>query len=311
MDEAFVEPASTVVESVVVEEEGDRVDRFASRVFARLPTRGAARKAAKRGELLLNGQEVESSRFVRVGDVVSLRDGEVRHPACALTPELAYVDPRCAVVVKPAGLLVNGNRHRTLEHALPNALPASSEPDALVAPRPVHRLDFETMGLVAVARCHRAMVAWSRDFEERRVRKRYRAIVVGRMEGEGRVEVPLDGREAVSTWRAVRAFHTLKTDWCTVVDLEPVTGRMHQLRRHLHGLGHPILGDRRYCADGLYLKGSGLFLAAVHLDLPDPDGADTRIAVSIEPPAKLASFEAREVRRWARWHGKNGPTEED
>lgn len=297
--------ARQVLEEHVVEEEGERVDRWATRHFARLPTRGAARKACKRGDLLLGGQPVESSRFVRLGDRVALLDSAELHPACAIDPEVVYADARCALVVKPAGLLVNGNRHRTLEHALPNVLPRSSEPDALVAARPVHRLDFETTGLVAVARCHRVLVAWSRDFEERRVRKRYRAIVVGRLEGEGRVEAVLDGREAVSTWSAVQAFRCLKTGWCTVVDLEPLTGRMHQLRRHLLSIGHPVLGDRRYCLDGLYLKGSGLFLAAVHLDLPDPDGGDGRIAATIAPPAKMESFVAREERRWARWHGKN------
>jgi len=293
-----------IIEKHIVAEVGDRVDRWVSKNFARLPTRGSARKAAKRGELLLNGQVVESSRFVKLGDTVELMESAVRHPVYHLVPEVVHIDERCAIVIKPPGLLVNGNQHRTLEHALPNALPPSSEPDALLAPRPVHRLDFETTGLLAVARCHRAMVAWGRAFEERRVHKRYRAIVVGRLEGEGRVELPLDGREAVSRYRVIRSFHSLKTTWCTEVELEPLTGRMHQLRRHMQHLGYPILGDKRY-HNGVIFRGAGIFLAAVHLDLPDPDG-EGRIVAGIDPPYKFRSFQAREERRWARWHATNG-----
>ncbi len=289
-------------------EPGERIDRWASRHFARLPTRGSARKACKRGELLLNGQEVESSRFVKEGDEVSLKPGVV-HPTCDLEPEVAVSDAHGALVVKPAGILVNGNRHRTLEHGLPNVLPPSGIEDALFAPRPVHRLDFETTGLVAVARSMRALSAWSQAFEERRVRKRYEAVVVGRLEGEGTIELALDGRNAVSRYWSVRPFRSLKTDWCTRVVLEPVTGRTHQLRRHLQHIGHSILGDKRYPTGGLVFRGNGLFLAATELDLPHPIAADQRMAASIDVPHKFVSFERREERRWARWHGKNAAPE--
>ena len=286
----------------------ERVDAWASRHFARLPTRGSARRACKRGELLLNGAVVESSRFVKVGDTVGLKPGVV-HPTCDVTPDVAVMDDHAALVVKPPGILVNGNKHRTLEHALPNVLPPSDVEDALFAPRPVHRLDFETMGLVAVARSRRALSALSRSFEERRVRKRYEAIVVGRLEGEGTIELDLDGRAAVSNYWSVRCFSSLKTTWCTRVVLEAVTGRTHQLRRHLQHLGHSILGDKRYPTNGLVFRGNGLFLAAVELDVPHPIEPEERLAARIDVPHKFGSFEQREVRRWNRWHGKNPSSE--
>jgi 23S rRNA-/tRNA-specific pseudouridylate synthase len=286
----------------------ERVDAWASRHFARLPTRGSARRACKRGELLLNGAPVESSRFVKVGDTVALKPGVV-HPTCDLQPDVAIADAHAALVVKPAGILVNGNRHRTLEHALPNVLPPTDVEDALFAPRPVHRLDFETMGLVAVARSRRALSALSTAFEERRVHKRYEAIVVGRLEGEGTIGLELDGRPAVSRYWSVRPFRSLKTDWCTRVRLEPVTGRTHQLRRHLQHLGHSILGDKRYPTDGLVFRGNGLFLAAVELDVPHPVDSGARMAAQIDVPHKFVAFEKREERRWARWHGKKPASE--
>lgn len=291
-----------VLETAVVEEAGPRLDAWAAAAFVNLPSRSAARKVAKRGELLLNGEVVETSRFVKPGDVVTLTFPKRPPPPCTLRPLLAHRDEHCAVVVKPAGLLVNGNRHRTLEHSLLNVLPPPDRPDALPMPRPVHRLDYETMGLVAVARTGPAIVALGHAFERREVAKRYAAIVVGHLEGEGTIDTPLDGRAAVSKWRALRPFRSLKPGWCTEVELVPVTGRMHQLRRHMLELGHPILGDMKYVDDPrLVYRHKGLFLAATSLDFPHPVEAG-RVHAEVAPPAKFRSFRVREERRWVRWH---------
>ncbi|MCA9573219.1 MAG: hypothetical protein KC656_35530, partial [Myxococcales bacterium] len=108
--------------------------------------------------------------------------------------------------------------------------------------------------------------------------------------------------EACSRVRSVGSFRCLKTGWCTEVELEPVTGRTHQLRRHLLALGHPVLGDSRY-VDGPVYRGNGLFLASVLLDLPALD-SDGRVVVQAPLPAKFSSFRRREERRWSRWHSE-------
>jgi len=295
-----------VVEGAVVDQEGLRVDRWAAEHLERLPSRAAARKAAKRGELLLNGEPVESSRFVHTGDRVELLASERVHPPNRLRPEVRWVDDHLAVVVKPPGVLTNGAAHRTLERGLPNVLPRSSRVDALPAPRPVHRLDFETTGLVVVARTASALVQLSRAFQQRDVHKTYRALVAGRLEGTHVVDEALDGRPARSELHALEHVRSLKIGWSTVVRAHPISGRRHQLRRHLHGLGHPVLGDRRYVS-GPVLRKHGLFLASVRVDLPHPV-TDARVVVQMDPPAKFATFIARERRRWARWHGEGPPT---
>mgnify|MGYP000604144168 CR=1 FL=1 len=289
-----------VVEAGEVTEVGLRVDRWAADHFARVASRAAARKACKRGDLRLNGEVVESSRFVLLGDVVTLHARDDVRPPNRLVPEVRYVDEHLAVVVKPPGVLTNGVTLRTLERGLPNVLRRSPAVDALPAARPVHRLDYETTGLVVVARTGSALMTLSRAFQERRVHKTYRAIVAGRLEGEQEVDVPLDGREAVSRFVPREHVRSLKIGWSTVVDAHPVTGRMHQLRRHLHGLGHPVLGDRRY-VHGPVLRKHGLFLASVAVELPHPVTGDT-VAVTMEDPAKFGVFLARERRRWAKWH---------
>lgn len=286
--------------------EPERLDKVAHLAFGAFPTKSAARKAVRRGEVLLDGEHVESSRWVRSGQVVTVvESSQPLPPVYTLqTLEVAFEDDSMAVVVKPPGIPVNGNRHRTLEHALPPFLAPSTRPDALRMPRPAHRLDGPTGGLVAVAKTATALAGLSEAFHRRDVSKRYEALTVGRLDGKGRVTEPLDGRDADTTWEALEHARTLKPDWVTRVALFPHTGRTHQLRRHLAHLGTPILGDKQYARDGLLYRGKGLFLWAVALELPHPvTGA--RLAIEIPPPAKFASFMAREQRRWERHHGSS------
>lgn len=296
------EDSDIVARATVPDDIGDvRVDAFAQDALPTwLPSRNRAKKALKAGILLLDGEEVETSRFVRPGQELTLHRDAALVPT-VLTRELHIVfeDDELAVVVKPPGLLTNGNRFATLERALPHNLAASASPDAMPWPRPVHRLDRSTTGLVVCAKTHGAQVALGRAFQERRVHKRYRAIVSGRLEGRHEVREPVDGRDAHSTIEAVQHTPSLHVDWLTTLDLRPHTGRTHQLRRHCTGLGHPILGDRLYPGEHKVLRGAGLFLAAVELRLPLADG--TERTFRIDEPRKHVTFRAREERRHARW----------
>ncbi len=278
-----------------------RLDRYAASVFERLPSTAAARKAIKRGEVLLNGEACETSRFVVPGDTLDLLpDSRNLRPAYEIELEVPWQDEHLAVVVKPPGIPVSGNRHRTLEHALPHNLGPSTAPDALPVPGPVHRLDARTGGLVVVARAAGARAALGRMFQQRQVHKRYRALLLGRLEGEGEVHEPLEGREAITRYRAVHHARSLRTNWLTTVELWPVTGRTHQLRRHAAHLGHPVLGDGVYGIPGQVLKHQGLFLWALQVDLPHPVSGEP-LCARIDEPAKFESHRAREQRRWERW----------
>ncbi len=283
--------------------ERERLDRYAAQVIDSLPSRARARRAAKSGALRLNGQVVESSRFVTPGDVLTY-EGPVLGPPrpwLGLSVPVVYEDPDLAIVEKPAGLLVNGNRHRTLEAALLERLPPVDGPEALGWARPVHRLDFRTGGLVVLARTSLAQIALGRAFEQRRITKRYRAIVAGSLVGEGVIEQPLDGRASVTRWRSVDRTPSLSCVFTTTLDLWPETGRTHQLRRHLAGLGHPVLGCDRYTpADRPLLRGKGLYLWAVGLRLSHPRTGDT-IAVEVPEPKRFGGYRAKERRRWERW----------
>lgn len=283
-----------------------RLDELVRACLDVYPTRAGARKACERGEIAVDGLLSESSRWVNPGEEVSWIEpvGRLPKPLDRKIP-VVWEDDWLAVVLKPAGLPTSGAHAQTLERTLPSNLRPSPLPDAMGVPRAVHRLDGQTSGLLIVAKSRSAHAALGQAFEQRTVTKRYRAIVVGRLEGEGSCDEEIDGRAARSRYVAVSHDRSLHADWSTTVDLVPETGRTHQLRRHLAALGHPVLGDTRYGQPGTILFGKGLFLFAQHVAFDHPVTGE-RIALTAEEPEKFAGYRRREAERWERRAGAPG-----
>ncbi|WP_077036806.1 RluA family pseudouridine synthase [Pelomonas sp. KK5] len=168
--------------------------------------------------------------------------------------EFVHVDAELIVVNKPGGLLsVPGRGPDKQDCAI--ARVQARYPEALT----VHRLDMATSGLLLVARGPEQQRLLSAEFRERGVKKRYVAVVTGYLDGEGEVDLPLMtdwpkrprqkidhelGKPSLTRWRVLG--HEAAG---TRVELEPVTGRTHQLRMHMLALGHPIVGDALYGPD--------------------------------------------------------------
>ena len=183
--------------------------------------------------------------------------------------EIVHLDAEIIVVDKAAGMLsVPGRSEPDCASARVQAL----YPDALV----VHRLDMATSGLLLFARGPKAQRALSADFAERRVNKRYVALVSGQLDAPQwqEIDLPLNadwpnrplqvvdranGKPSLTRYRALahEGGHTR-------LELEPVTGRTHQLRVHLQAIGHPIVGDMLYGGE----PAPRLMLHACRLELP-------------------------------------------
>jgi len=144
-----------------------------------------------------------------------------------------------SVWFKPAGLLTQGNQWGDHLSLMRQAEKGVGRPVWLV-----HRLDRETPGLVLLAHHRQAAGHLSRQFQQRQVEKGYRAWVMGRLSGAGVLDDPLDGRAARTRYKAVRTVAEPLP--MTQVDIALETGRLHQIRRHFTGIGHPVVGDPRY-----------------------------------------------------------------
>jgi tRNA pseudouridine32 synthase/23S rRNA pseudouridine746 synthase len=149
----------------------------------------------------------------------------------------------------------------------------------------VHRLDQPTSGLLLFARGLQMQRALMRAFAERRVDKRYVAVVAGRLEADaGTIELPLAadwpnrprqkvdhriGKSSLTRWRVIE-----RSDVTTRIELEPLTGRSHQLRVHLAAIGHPIVGDALYAPPEVQAMAPRLLLHASRLRLQHPASGD-------------------------------------
>lgn len=193
--------------------------------------------------------------------------------------ELLHADDQLVAVDKPAGMLsVPGRGAEKADCAASRVQRAFA--DALI----VHRLDMGTSGILVFGRGAAAQRALSIAFAERRVDKRYVAVVSGTMDAsEGTIDLPLicdwpnrprqmvsheRGKPSLTRWRVLaRSPGGSPT---TRVELEPLTGRSHQLRVHLQAIGHPILGDDLYAPADVQAMAPRLLLHAERLTLPHP-----------------------------------------
>ena len=192
-----------------------------------------------------------------------------------------YVDDTLLVLDKPSGLLAVPGRGTGKQDCLSARVQARYS-DALV----VHRLDMATSGLMVMARGPAAQRELSKAFAARAVRKRYIAVVAGRLEaspeGWGIIDLPIIvdwpnrplrivdrqlGKPSLTRWRVLGHDEAGQT---TRVELEPITGRSHQLRVHLREVGHPILGDALYAPPAVQALSARLLLHAWSLHFAHP-----------------------------------------
>ena len=274
--------------------------------FATLP---AARKSVRLGEVRVDGtirrpdyRPMPGEDIAIVTRISSGKTLDIKDLPPSLSPLIVkHEDPHFAVVVKPEGLntVGDGAGGWTAERMLPYFLrPTAGVEGALVRPRPVHRLDARTGGLLVVAKTRLAMTSLSEAFASRKVSKRYRAVLCGepKFDGQATIEVddaaeigtrltlgvevgtrltlgvidaPMEKKECVSHWRVVSHVPCERYGRLTLVDMWPKTGRTHQLRKHASGaLGCPILGDGRYTARHSLDDTEGLFLWSMEVALP-------------------------------------------
>jgi 23S rRNA pseudouridine1911/1915/1917 synthase len=312
---------------------GGRVDRFAADLSGL--SRSRIQHLITEGRVTADGNPVKANTVVPAGAVLVIDVPPVAPAGIepeAIPLDVVYEDDEVLVVDKPAGLVVHpspGHWSGTLVNALLARDTVYGGIAGVERPGIVHRLDRDTSGLLIVAKTDTAQASIMAQLKARRVKKTYLALVLGSVQAAvGRIEAPIgrdprnrmrmavipDGRPSVTGYRVRERF----AGW-TLLEVDLVTGRTHQIRVHLAALDHPVAGDPVY-GTGTSRRGpeglERLFLHAwrvvfaspatgdlVRLEAPLPSALETalaglRDAAPGAPPRSTASGAHEDEEDW-------------
>ena len=299
--------------TVTVEDDGIRLDRWFRRNLPDVSF-GQVSRWARTGQLRLDGKRAAPGDRVEAGQSIRVPPQGDEAPTAKIQPtreplsedEVDFVrslvieeDPAAIIVNKPPGLATQGGT-KTDNHL--DRLLDGLVNEGASRPKLVHRLDKDTSGALLVARTPRAAAFFSRAFSGRTARKVYWAVVIGvpsiddglielriaKQPGTGGEKMHVDeegGQAARTRYRVIDQAGNR----AALVELQPHTGRTHQLRVHMAAIGHPILGDGKYGGQEAFLTGAisrKLHLHARRLRIDHPDGG--RIDVTAELPEHFA-----------------------
>lgn len=242
-------------------------------------------KAVRTKGLLVNGKNVHSKTKVKPGDLVQvLLPAEEQVKIAPGDPKklaILYEDEWLLGVDKPAGLPT---------YALEGSWGLANQVAGYflaqgrkLTPRPLHRLDTPTSGVVIFAKTAETQTAMDKLWAKGQVRRFYFALCLGQLQEAQKIELPIQGRQAVTLVRPLKVHAH-----CTELEAELITGRTHQIRRHLAALGHPLLGDHRYCPQDQ--KNPRLALHALRVSFPHPQEQGFLEVSSPIPWAEFAAY---------------------
>jgi 23S rRNA pseudouridine1911/1915/1917 synthase len=282
---------------------GDRLDVFLTSAFEGEKTRSAIAKALKAGGATVNGKPASVHHFLKAGDVVEFDEtpkeqkssSKTKKTSAASTkqlPKLNIIEEHAGwlVINKPSGLMVHPDavtEHGTLVDLLVTHDPAIAKiGEDPSRPGIMHRLDKDVSGLMVIAKTQDAYDHLKKQFAEHSVEKHYLALVHGEVshdEGDitfriarssrgGRMAaVPTgskEGKAARTHYKVIKRFRG-----ATLLELEIFSGRTHQIRAHMHGLGHPVIGDSLYTIrqTDRNVTAPRLLLQSIVLSFTDPE----------------------------------------
>lgn len=298
----------TDIRTISADDNGTRLDRWVKRNYPSI-SQALLQKLLRKGAIKLDGKKVEANARLSEGQQLRMPEIEDRpkqekrkvqasleDARKYLLDNILYKDEHVLVLNKPAGLPSQGGSKvrlsvdAMLEH-LTFGLPTK--------PKLVHRIDKDTSGILILARTSKAATLLTKYFKEKRIEKYYWAVVVGVPEPkQGKIALPLaakksdgkieksavdeeEGKPAVTHYMVKEAASTT----LAFVELNPVTGRMHQLRVHMEAIGHPILGDGKYGGKKAFIHGlsNSMHLHARRVVIPNFMGKKLEVTAPLPP----------------------------
>jgi len=301
--------------TVGADDDGIRLDRWFKR---HLPDASfnLVSRWARTGQLRVDGARATPGDRLSAGQVLRVPPAEAPKPDAPARPKrertpltddqidfarslVIHSDPGAIVINKPPGLATQGGT-KTTEHV--DALLDALQYEAEGRPKLVHRLDKDTSGALLIARSARAAAYFAKSFSGRTARKVYWALVTGVPDiADGLIDLPIakqpgtggekmhvsehEGQPSRSRYKVIERAGN-RAAW---VELQPLTGRTHQLRVHMAAIGHPIVGDGKYGGADAFLTGGvsrKMHLHARRIRIDHPDGG--RVDVTAELPEHFA-----------------------
>ncbi len=234
---------------IVVSEENfyRRLDRFLRKTLSDVPL-SAIYKFIRKGNVLVNGKSVKRVGYeLKPGDTVEIRHVDLesyRRKKEDLVPQkidldVIYEDDSILVVNKPPGIALHPGKGLHMVTLIEGLIHYGMERG--FEPHLVHRLDYNTSGVLVVAKGKRNARILTDLFKRRAVSKTYITLVKGKVEGSGRIDRELDGQEASTEYESLSSSSEV-----SLLRVRIKTGRKHQIRRHMALVGNPVVGDNRY-----------------------------------------------------------------
>jgi len=249
---------------------GKRTDKFLSEEFFSL-SRAEIIRQIRKGKVLINGKATKPSHVLSEGDVIGI-EFEIEKGELVANPDMEmrilFEDDNVVAIDKPAGVQMHPSaveKENTVANWLIARYPSIKDvhdgsEESYLRPGIVHRLDKDTSGVVVIAKNKESFFELKRLFSERWVTKKYVALLFGNLqERGGTIEKPIARatnfkRQKIAVGRikgkakdAVTKYKVLESwDGFDLVEAEPKTGRMHQIRIHFFSIGHPVVGDGKY-----------------------------------------------------------------
>ncbi|MGM0933729.1 MAG: RluA family pseudouridine synthase [Bacteroidota bacterium] len=266
-----------------------RLQEYAVSIFKAAPTKSSIKKAIKRGEIKIDGETANTGDWIAEGQKIELFKQEAPEKVFSLKLEVLFEDDHIGVVNKPAGYPTSGNYFKTITNALPFNLKVSTEPTALAAPQPAHRLDNPTSGLLLIAKTGDSLRKLHRDFKEKKIQKIYTVLVYGEFPEKKSLQYKIEDKASETEISLIRSFHINGNDY-SFVSAIPKTGRTHQIRIHLAKAGFPIVGDKLYGKENSTGNIKGLFLSATSLKFQHPATLEW-MNIAVAPPKRFIKIE--------------------
>lgn len=276
-------------------------------------SRSRIQKMIKQGSVTLNSAATSVHHWLHTNDEITVNREDTPEPIAETketeAPLTIFVCTDYAIIQKPAGMLVhptNQNESHTLVSWLRNTFPQAATIGDPERPGIVHRLDKDVGGLMIVVLSQNSYDYFRNLFRDRQIEKHYWCLVHGKMRNdEGTIDTPIarnretgkmvaqsatgSGKTAYTIYRVHRRFAAY-----TLLDVQIITGRTHQIRTHLYSIGHSIVGDVLYQTKNVRKRSRGNdildqpFLFAYQLSFTDPAGENKVFSTDLPHNLTLA-----------------------